>query len=1422
MQNTLFFSFLLLYTSNAFSQDRIQHAKLAEELSRLRPYTTNLVTSKPREVCKSKKRGREKKCVTRYEAVPNKELMSQLKRDLIDTPYFQKFREKCQNTEKLSKADTSLCSELSSLARFLEISEDFNQCRQGRWQDDAQLDRSLKAAGDVLSCESCDANADYSSSINRLSEDFSDIFRADRETREFLRLHKQLTYDAVKQSVKTNMLYRSVLGETPSQLKASDLCKALGKEKADQTCSKSQRLYIEKHIAKIRSNIPKISKAKIKARLNEKIDSLNELNNQYQKKVKELDQSIQAAWSKKSRRQKNRSGRSLLSGKKRQLKTAMDQWYDIKKEQIINDLQEEGIDELALLPEFKDRLKVRGEKLKALTDKDVRQLAGSAIKKTGTQINKLMDLRSGFLKKLKQKRGGLSYNDIKKDLTKLVRSNPVSVGKILATHPEYSDNLCKINSSMRTEDFIDTVWDTSFFVVGVGVGVASLIASGGMSMPVVLAVAGSASIGLAGAEIAVSQSRINESKERQDEIMAAVLSQLGDDASLTDLKLAYEAERTNRTQRNLAIILAPLEIFSVVDIAKGALRISNQSNSALKATGELSPLSSAASKPDAEKLKSQPERSPEKPGVGGDNAVLRPEEENKTVKPKPKDLANTKKPVNSEKLNLSALRPEDNPELENFMQVSGGDRDVAGALYLAYKNLDAKAKKPHRDLVKSLMEVGIDKSRANLLASQCLKAKLCLKSNKITPLTSPVVLKARNTRSAHEIFESDTAKQPELLQGSQRDIKRWLMHLEKSVDRAKDNKEAYRELQKTYTDNYVMKAEDVPESYFNLQKRIARERGNGDIELSASQRKQLAANAIQTQKQSLDEWLDYLVNDQAARFPTWLKHWTLEGVTSLGKYNDEIRGFEIRNKGTVAAFPEVEREALAKVMSDMNDYKTGSKTTDVDAEYFKFLKKGSFGDLYSYQATKLRDIRNKSLAGGTEGRWVKYEKASDPEKLKQDLSGCGTGWCTAEGNTAAQQLQEGDFHVFYSLDSSGKPAIPRVAIRKEGDRIAEVRGVGKDQNMDDRISNSPVLTEKLAEFGAEGERYLKADSDMKRLTIIDNKVTEGGDLSTDELRFLYEVDGIIVHFGYKRDERVDQILRNRDKRKDLSKVFGVKPNEISLTKSEFLQGGKKIHFGGLDLQYQDKLEEVSLPDVVLGNLDLSRLKSTKNLKLPNLVGGSLYLGGLTSAQGLKLPNVVGGNLELSGLTSAKGVKLPGSVGRHLNLRGLTSAKGVKLPDSVGGNLVLNGLTSAKELKLPDSVGRDLYLRGLTSAKDLKLPDSVGGDLVLDGLTSAKGLKLPDSVGRDLHLNGLTSAKDLKLPGSVGGDLLLRGLTSAKNLKLPSTVKGIIYFNKLLERDELVLPPGIKKNQLVFVNYLAIKPLKNYHPLLRIPAARLWF
>ena len=638
-------------------------------------------------------------------------------------------------------------------------------------------------------------------------------------------------------------------------------------------------------------------------------------------------------------------------------------------------------------------------------------------------------------------------------------------------------------------------------------------------------------------------------------------------------------------------------------------------------------------------------------------------------------------------------------------------------------------------------------------------------------------------KSEHVILSHEYAEEQE-----RNRMDTWLKNAESFHERHRD-KESMEAINNAFHKEYVIKPEDVPESYFEFQKRLAREQGHGDIEITKELRSQAIETIINDQKATLDNWVNYVLSEDADAYPMWAKYWALRSMTKLSGYDKEKKTFGTRRKDTVSPFPDLNREALSFVVDAIvkKSKKENITVADNNSEFIKLLESENFGKLYAYAIEKVTPTEESELIK-TKGEWIKYDQGVNHMILVESLQGHGTGWCTAGETTAKAQLKSGDFYVYYSYDKEGNPTIPRAAIRMNGkNQIGEVRGVAPDQNLDPYIGN--IVNDKLKEF-PDHEKYEKKTQDMKTLTVIEKKYRNDEELTKEDLRFLYEIDSKIEGFGYQKDPRINEIIQGRDIKKDISLITGFSKEEISITQEEALRGGIKFHKGDLDLSSLKSAEGLKFPESIGGYLNLRHLKSAEGLKLPESIGGSLYLPDLELAEGLKLPESIGEDINLSNLKSAEGLKFPESIGGCLDLHNLKSAEGLKLPESIGGYLDLYNIESAEGLKLPESIGGYLDLHNLKSAEGLKLPESIGEDINLSNLKSAEGLKLPESIGGSLYLRHLKSAEGLKLPESIGGNLDLRHLESAEGLKLPESIRGYLNLGILKSAKGLKLPESI--------------------------------
>lgn len=359
----------------------------------------------------------------------------------------------------------------------------------------------------------------------------------------------------------------------------------------------------------------------------------------------------------------------------------------------------------------------------------------------------------------------------------------------------------------------------------------------------------------------------------------------------------------------------------------------------------------------------------------------------------------------------------------------------------------------------------------------------------------------------------------------------------------------------------LIRRDRVPESYFELQRRIARERGYGDRELTDKQKEEAVEVLRTDQEESLMKWSDYLRSEENGHsYPDWFKVYVWESLKKMGEFDEEGGKFKKRTKSTVAPWPELNAEALSYVYDKVSEGVIQGKNIE-DKQMAELLNRGNFAAMYAYAiySTEVGGL-TPELREITDGSWVKYDRiegeyrpnysyrrtqkgyeATDKSLVDSDtamqlagsLQGKGAGWCTAGTHTAAHQLSRGDFYVYYTRDDDGNDTMPRVAIRMEGDQVAEVRGIASSQNVEDNLLD--VVAEKLNTLPGGSEYYKKVEQ-MRRLTEIDNRVKAGGELTAEDLEFLWFGERI-RGFGLGDDDRVYKLLENRYRGDDFDFVL---------------------------------------------------------------------------------------------------------------------------------------------------------------------------------------------------------------------------------------------------------------------------------------------
>ena len=612
----------------------------------------------------------------------------------------------------------------------------------------------------------------------------------------------------------------------------------------------------------------------------------------------------------------------------------------------------------------------------------------------------------------------------------------------------------------------------------------------------------------------------------------------------------------------------------------------------------------------------------------------------------------------------------------------------------------------------------------------------------------------------HTASKSDTPEEK---------IKKYMERLEKSHNKAKGNKHKMNILKQVYYNKHVIIA--LPESYINLQKKIAHEQGYGNINITKEMKQEMLFQIQTEQKNSLNRWIEYFCSDDAM-YPMWFKNYAFEGMLKLGVFDKEKKEFQKRTKNTSAPYIDLNREVLAKVYDVLIHQIGENKLSNLEEQA---LANGeSFKKLYTYFFKKVIE-QDKSQE--TEGIWIKYEQGSDYHPLLESLQGKNTGWCTAGETVAREQLENGDFYIYYTKDKNNEYKNPRIAIRMDGKTtIGEIRGIAKDQNLEPHMGK--ILDEKLNEF-PDKKDYQKKVKDMKYLTILEKKQEEGLEFSFDDLIFLYQINDKIDGFGWEADPRIMEIIQKRNAKKDLSIILKIPENEIAIKLNDF-EENKNIRFFCGDLNWtEDKVPSYfSKLQVIFGNANFRNIKDSLGLESLQSIKGNAFFRSLTNTEGLSSLQNIEGDAYFYSLTSAKGLELLQNIEGDANFHRLTSAEGLTSLQQIAGDANFDKITNAKGLESLKNIGENAYFHRLTSAEGLTSLQQIAGDANFDEITYAKGLESLQNVGGNAYFYSLIRAEGLDSLQHIGKNAYFPSLLNAIGLDSLQIIDGAATFFRL--------------------------------------------
>jgi hypothetical protein len=399
-------------------------------------------------------------------------------------------------------------------------------------------------------------------------------------------------------------------------------------------------------------------------------------------------------------------------------------------------------------------------------------------------------------------------------------------------------------------------------------------------------------------------------------------------------------------------------------------------------------------------------------------------------------------------------------------------------------------------------------------------------------------------------------------------IKTYLKYLRESTAEGNPRREEKlrRFKQKLHEKYCLAKAEQIPDSYWKSVQENHRREGREVPEITDELKQELAEPIIEDQTDSLDAWIDYLSSPDA-KYPDELAYWAFRSMLKMGRYDKEKQKFVERYGGAISPFPELNQQAFALVIDAMVNKHSGKPvdfgydiTEETKQSFLRELDRENFAKLYAIAVEEFKPI-SEELLKITDGEWRSFPRGSSAQAVVDSLKNHGSGWCIRGFSTAQTYLKDFDLEVYYSNNEQGESVVPRlVLVRFPDGRVSEFRGVAKKEEHDPHIG--PVVAQKLAELGSEGEQFSKRKSDVDALNVVYEKVQKKEQLTRAEIIFLYEIDANIEGFGYEQPPKRVKELRGARKEQglleqDMLAIFVCTKEQIATSKEQLAQNKKQ-------------------------------------------------------------------------------------------------------------------------------------------------------------------------------------------------------------------------------------------------------------------------
>ena len=455
------------------------------------------------------------------------------------------------------------------------------------------------------------------------------------------------------------------------------------------------------------------------------------------------------------------------------------------------------------------------------------------------------------------------------------------------------------------------------------------------------------------------------------------------------------------------------------------------------------------------------------------------------------------------------------------------------------------------------------------------KQRLARLQNEIgSKVLTLVGFESRNKDIVNSSFEK-ARKQNEKLPGKNNERRNfaYLSRLDNMVEKHGDALE--QKLWAASAENLVMDYEDIPDAYWKQQEQILRDNGQGR-ELSRGEKENLAEDLIEKQRESINTWSNYL-GDKDCPYPLWFKIYAFDGVSKMGLINKETKEFEKRDKSTVASFPILNPEVLAKVYRNINEFYGVDREDWLaqhpdDEKLVSLVKSGNFPKLYAKELFETKTIiKTPEKPKDIEGDWFTYQLGDENELAK---AAEGTGWCIADPNVAHNYLEYGNYghsrkeeadeessskakFIIFKLKAPNSPdgystnGVASIRLDPDG-KVTEVSGLNEGQAIEDSLITT--VKEKVLSLPG-GKEFLQKFEDKQTLIKLDHKLQNGEDLTKEELSFLYELDRPIATLDTynSKDPRITELRKKYDLEYAFEKGVDVNKMVASLGSYDLMQ-----------------------------------------------------------------------------------------------------------------------------------------------------------------------------------------------------------------------------------------------------------------------------